>query len=373
MSEIPHIELTGTPHQRGVAYGDAAASRVRRSVEAYRSVFSALAGWDWDRVVDEAMRYEPAIEAFGPSYLEEMKGIAEGADLEYGDILAINTRTEVMFAAKARKATGRGECSAFGVLPSRSADGHLLIGQNWDWLVHCFDTVVILEVEQEDLPNYLTVVEAGLLAKTGMNSAGLGVVTNALVTTDDRGEPGIPYHVMLRALMDATTLSAALATLQAGNRSSSANYLIGHRDGVCLDVEAAPGDFSRIFLLQPDDGMLLHTNHFISPRFDGTDVSIWAMPDSPVRLQRLQSLVDGHAEPIDVQTVGAWLGDHVNYPAGVCCHPDTTLPETEQDATVVSAIMDVTEGRMWIADGHPCTAPFRVLEPRGALATTAAD
>ena len=46
-------------------------------------------------------------------------------------------------------------------------------------------------------------VEAGLLAKTGMNSSGLGLVTNALVTDDDTGDARLPYHVALRAILDA--------------------------------------------------------------------------------------------------------------------------------------------------------------------------
>jgi isopenicillin-N N-acyltransferase-like protein len=60
----------------------------------------------------------------------------------------------------------------------------------------------VLEVRQDEGPDFVTVVEAGLLAKTGMNAAGLGLVTNALVTDADVGEPGLPYHVLLRAHPD---------------------------------------------------------------------------------------------------------------------------------------------------------------------------
>lgn len=106
-------------------------------------------------------------------------------------------------------------------------------------------------------------VEAGLLAKTGMNAAGLGLVTNALVTDADVGAPGLPYHVLLRAILDYATVTEALAALQAGVRSSSANYLIAHATGAVLDVEAAPGDFTCLYPRFPDDGVLLHTNHFL--------------------------------------------------------------------------------------------------------------
>ena len=149
-------------------------------------------------------------------------------------------------------------------MPAPGQTGPAIIGQNWDWLLHAAQTLVVLEVRQDDGPDFVTVVEAGLLAKTGMNAAGLGLVTNALVTDADVGEPGLPYHVLLRAVLDCATVTEALEVLQAGPRSSSANYLIAHASGAALDIEAAPGDFTRLYPLFPEDGVLLHTNHFLA-------------------------------------------------------------------------------------------------------------
>jgi isopenicillin-N N-acyltransferase-like protein len=375
MQPFPHIRVSGGPRERGRQYGEQARDRVRRSIDAYDRVFEHYAGWRWADVRREAARYVESIRAFGPRYLEEIHGIAEGAAVGFEDVLGINVRTEVMFAAKARAAAsladgapGRPDaCSAFAVLPQASANGHTLIGQNWDWLLHSFETVVVLEAEQDDGPDFVTVVEAGLLAKTGMNSSGIGLVTNALVTDGDRGEPGVPYHLVLRGILDAENLSDAYATTQRGVRSSSANYLVASPDGVAVDIEAAPGDFSRLFLLFADDGVLLHTNHFVSPAFDAKDVSLWVMPDSPFRLERLRTSVSGRRPGLAIDDFRTLLGDHANYPSGVCCHPDTRMDEFDQGATVASVLMDLDERRMWVADGHPCTSPYRELDYRSFL------
>jgi isopenicillin-N N-acyltransferase like protein len=366
MTEYPHVHVEGAAEQRGRQYGEQARERVRRSVSAYRDVFAALAGWDWDTVRAEAARFEAPIAAFGPQYLAEMRGIADGAATDFGDVLAINVRTEVMFAAKARQAaastTVTAECSAFAVAPAPGRIGPTLVGQNWDWLPHTADTVVVLEARQDDGPDFVTVVEAGLLAKTGMNSSGLGLVTNALLTSEDLGQPGLPYHLLLRAIMDCQNVSDAISVLQAGFRSSSANYLLAHRDGIVIDVEACPGDFSRLYFLYPgDDGVILHTNHFLADRFAGRDVSVWAMPDSPVRLQRLQAGVRAARDP-SLTTFRALLSDHANYPSGVCCHPDVRMPHYDQGMTAASVLMDLDAQRMWISDGNPCTAPYRALD-----------
>jgi isopenicillin-N N-acyltransferase-like protein len=385
MGEYPHVRVTGSAEQRGRQYGQQARDRVHRSVIAYRDVFASMVGWDWPTVRKEAARFQTPIAAFRPSYVEEMCGIADGADIDFTDVLAINVRTEVMFAAKARQAVAAGqqsdkswpaECSSFAVAPAPGQPGTALLGQNWDWLPHSAETVVILEARQEDGPDFVTVVEAGLLAKTGMNAAGLGLVTNAMVTTDDLGEPGLPYHVMLRTIMDCESVSDAITSLQAGYRSSSANYLLAHKDGVAIDVEASPGDFSRLYFLYPDggypgsNGILLHTNHFLAHEFAGTDVSVWAMPDSPVRLQRLRAGVAATSES-SLATFRALLSDHANYPSGVCCHPDPKMAPADQGMTVTSVLMDLSAAMMWVSDGNPCTSPYRGLDYSGFLASAA--
>ncbi len=377
MNEFPHVKVSGGPAERGRQYGEQAKERVVRSVAAYAEVFEHYAGWDWATVRREAGRFEAPIADFRPGYLAEMRGIAEGAGLDLLDVLAINVRTEIMFAAQAREATGGGgspgrlpaECSAFAVAAPPGRPGPTVTGQNWDWLTHARDTVVVLEARQDDGPDFVTVVEAGLLAKAGLNSAGLGLVTNALVTADDTGMPGVPYHLMLRAILDSETVSDALTALQEGIRSSSANYLITHESGVAVNVEAAPGDFSRLYFVFPDpgNGVVLHTNHFVADRFDRLDVSVWAMPSSPVRLQRLLAGV-GAMPDRSLEAFRALLSDHADYPSAICCHPDPRQEPLDRGTTVTSVLMDLTARRMWLADGNPCTTAYRELDYSALLA-----
>src|SRR5215470_6529571 len=351
MGEYPHVRVAGAAEQRGRQYGEQARDRVHRSVSAYRDVFSSLAGWDWETVRRQAARYEAPIASFGQRYLTEMRGIAAAAG-----------------AGPAR--TGPAECSAFAVAPAPGCQGTTLIGQNWDWLPHTADTVVVLEVEQDDGPDYVTVVEAGLLAKTGMNSSGLGLVTNALVTADDAGQPGLPYHVLLRAILDCENVSDAIASLQSGFRSSSANYLLAQRGGAAVDVEGSPGDFSGLYYLYPDaEGVIVHANHFLADRFAGQDVSVWAMPDSPVRLQRLRAGVRA-APDRSLAAFRSLLADHANYPSGVCCHPNPRMNPVDQGMTAASVLMDLDARMMWVSDGNPCTAPYRRLDYSSFLAKT---
>ncbi|GGO79045.1 C45 family autoproteolytic acyltransferase/hydolase [Nonomuraea cavernae] len=368
----PRIRVSGGPYERGRLYGDAARDRVHRGRAGYEAAFARAAGWSWEQAVEAAAPLEAAIAAVFPAYVEEMRGIADGAQLAFADVLTMNARTEVMWAATARQAASMRaaharECSSFALLPGRTADRHTMVGQNWDWLVHSFETVVVLEVEQDDAPNYVTVVEAGLLAKTSMNSSGLAIATNALVTSADRGAPGLPYHVVLRALADCHTLTDAVNVVQRHWRSSSANYLLAHQDGTAINLETAPGDHSQVYPLLPVGGGLVHTNHFLAPLREVTDVSLYAMADSLVRLQRVQAAIAETGRPATVDSLREALSDHADHPYSVCCHPDVRAAPDERSATVMSVIMDLDERTIWLSDGNPCRHPHRPLTFDGLL------
>ena len=358
---LHRIRIEGNALERGEQYGEQARELIGRCIEIYGEAFGHYAGWDWEQVREHAGRFREPILAFDREYLDEIEGIARGAGLEFADVLAINVRTEVMFAAMARDATEvpriPPECSSIAVAPSRTRGGRLLTAQNWDWLVGAAETLVLLEVSQPERPDYVTLVEAGLLAKAGMNSAGIALTTNALVCDRDTGSPGVPYHVLLRAILDSETASDALATLARAPRASSANYIVA-QDSVVLAFEAAPGDLGQIFVGYPDDDVVLHTNHFIHARATVSDVATQVMPDSPFRLTRLRQLVAGRSgfDPESLQTV---LSDHDTFPLGVCCHPDPRVKNGPAYRTVMTVVFEPATKTMWIADGNPCEAPLQ--------------
>src|SRR5262249_4191341 len=154
------------------------------------------------------------------------------------------------------------------------------------------DTVVILEAEPDDAPAYVTVVEAGLLSKFGVNEHGLGVMTNALACKEDKGDPGVPYHVMLRSLLECASVDEGVERLTTTPRASSANYLLADVGGAAVDVEARPGDETKVHRIDPDArGVVLHTNHFCSPDFDSTDYATLVASTTDNRLERITDVV----------------------------------------------------------------------------------
>ncbi|HSH33422.1 MAG TPA: C45 family peptidase, partial [Actinomycetota bacterium] len=236
----PIVVATGGPRERGRAYGQAARERVHGSIELYRAIFRHYTGLTWDQVRGRAGAFVEPIDALDVQLLPEVEGIAEGASVDAEDVLALNVRTEVMYGLGAPGAAAA-ECTALGLAASRSAAGHVVVAENWDWKPRARDTCVLLVMDPPDRPGFATLVEAGLLAKSGMNEAGVGQVVNALVSSRDRGQAGAPFHAILRRTLTSRSLDEAVDAVRRPERASSANYLLGSAKDGLADVEAAPG------------------------------------------------------------------------------------------------------------------------------------
>jgi isopenicillin-N N-acyltransferase-like protein len=325
----------------------------------YERLFAYFAGWSWTEAAEHARLYEPAIGNLFPHLLEEMAGLAHGAGVSYGDILALNARTEVRNAALARAAQ---ECTAFVALPEATQGGRSLIGQNWDWYPDTLETLVVLEAEVAGGPSFVTVVEAGLLAKCGFNGAGLGLATNALVTDLDSGQAGLPYHVLLRAILDCERVEQAQALLVEGPRASAANYLVAQAAGPAIDVEAGPGGPGQALLAYPTRGMYSHTNHYRSPALPFNDVNLARGTGTCLRADRMDELLAQMAGRVTVEGLQRALADHQDRPDSICCHPDYSLPFAEQFVSAASVIMELETRTLWLADGSPCERSYRKLD-----------
>ena len=83
----------------------------------------------------------PFIRSYSPELLDELEGIAQGADVEFADLLTLNSRSEAMTLVR-RPPSDKEEldgCSSVAVLPDASAKwtydpgaelGHLHMGRN---------------------------------------------------------------------------------------------------------------------------------------------------------------------------------------------------------------------------------------------------
>ncbi|MDR1827635.1 MAG: C45 family peptidase [Methylobacteriaceae bacterium] len=340
---FPYIRIEGSPHERGIAYGRQAAERIGVGLALYRELFQAYAGMTWEEAVKRAGLFEASIEAYLPETLEEMRGIAEGAGVSYGDILALNCRSELMFAL----ADG---CTSVVIPPDSTRDGKTYIAQTWDWLKPAHGAGIILEVRQDPLPALLMVCEAGMVGGKGVNSAGLGCGLNALGI--GRGQVGVPLHVLYRGIMNSAKISDAIETVAKAPRAGCGNFSMGSAEGVVLHLEFTPENFD---VLMPDAGSMAHANAYLSPLFIAEDKLKISFPCSYPRRFRAQKLVNRlegeFTGKLICETV---LSDHVNFPDSICSHEDPRDERWSRFCTVYGIVMDLAGRTLLVSAANPC-------------------
>lgn len=354
MDEIelfPLIELSGGPRERGRQYGQQARERIRGSVKLYGGQLGAMALGERE-VRGLVEGFLPRIEEFDALYVEEMRGIAEGAGLDLTEVALINARTEILRLGK-RQAEARSPdkdpdgCTGAILLPEATAHGRLLHGQNWDWRRECADTGVVLRIRREDGPDILTFTEAGGLARCGMNSAGVAVTANYLSCDRDYSQIGVPLALIRRKILETEHVALALRTVYCTPKSASNNLMVSHAGGFGLNIECVPDES---FLIYPHNGLLVHANHFQSAVALGKlrDTGVNTTPDSLYRDFRVRQLLEVNRGRLTIEDLREAFFDDFASPWSVCRPPRQTV-ESNLSATVAMILMDPALGHMEIA------------------------
>jgi isopenicillin-N N-acyltransferase like protein len=355
----PVIAVSGGPRERGRAYGERARDRIHGSLLLYERVFRHYTGLRWPAVRDRAGAFADPIDAYDVRLLPEIEGIAAGAGVDAEDILALNVRTEVMFGM------GSSECTAL-CAPTVGEDGHVLLAQNWDWKPGARQTCVLLVAAPHDGPAFVTLVEAGLLAKCGMNGSGIGLTANALTSTLDLGAPGVPFHAVLRKVLSSTSFDDAIDAVTTPIRASSGSYLVACRDGRAAGLEAAPGGPETIH--RTDGTRLAHANHFLGSR-DGLH-DLERVDDTSTSIAR-QAAADGWVAGPGERTIDEVFEVLRDHSAPICQHADGTAAPEAAYETIAAVAMDLSAASLWVTEGPPCTAAAERSE-LGSLVALAA-
>ncbi|RSN00282.1 hypothetical protein DMB42_40905 [Nonomuraea sp. WAC 01424] len=349
--DTPLIAVEGTYEEMGAEVGHRTADLVARSVETYLRRFrdkSGLSPADVRRwgltFLDVARSYDSGIAAM-------LEGLAAGAGQPVEHIAALNARTALL------DGTGYDEgCTSVAVLPKYTRDGHTLLAQNWDWHPEQGAVTFLLATRDTEGFAVLTLAEAGMLAKSGLNSAGLGVCANRLQSDRDRAGAGVPYHFLLRGVLQSERMSRAHRKVLDVPRVSSGNLLIADAGGEAIDLEVAPDVFGALL---PRDGLLTHSNHF-QAELPLEDRKAASSGLTLLRHERVRHLLEDTAadRAIGLEHVVAALRDHYSFPDGVCRHLDPDATPAEECHTVYSVVMDLDARELAIAGAPPCARPF---------------
>lgn len=350
---LPLVRLEGAPYAQGLAHGAALREPIAQNLELYFARFERELKLPRAETLGRAERYAAALAAQSPAYHDGMRGIADGSGQSLAAIAALNVRYELFYDAFVEKPLADG-CTAFALLPEATTDGHLLLGENWDWIAGVRGAV--LATTEPDGLRTLAFTEAGIFGgKIGLNSAGIGLAINGLTSQDDDwARLRRPFHLRCYEILRRRNLDAAVAVVTAEERSCSANFLLAQAPDQVVNLETGPAAIGASGCV---GGCIVHANHFVEPERIGLrERNVENNPHSRRRQARLEQLLA--ARPLTMPQLQDALRDHQGHPYSVCFHIDPVEPPEEHYETVTSVIMDLHAGTLSLTDGPPCQGEY---------------
>jgi len=257
------VEIGGAPYERGLACGRALKPRIEAHMAAWQGWLSRVTGLDAVAYIRSMIRdtdYATAIQRHAPDLLEEVRGVADGAQADRELIYALQLMDEEWFhrlrVGLARRTPSK--CSGFAVV---TPSGPTWIGQNMDLGDYTDGHQVVLQIAPDrSNPGALVFTTAGVIALMGVNDAGLGVCVNSLPQLPSAPH-GVPVAFVIRRLLQARSVAEAAELVLAMPHATNQHYVIAQA-GALRSFETSAAGVTEYH--PPDPTRVLHTNHPLS-------------------------------------------------------------------------------------------------------------
>jgi isopenicillin-N N-acyltransferase-like protein len=321
-------------------------------------------GVPWEEMLRQSQQYLAHSRAVYPQYVEEVEGVAEGADLPLEDLfLGLCEELWEPAAWKGHPPTGawsgldaarkpRG-CTDFAARGRAVVDGSTLLAHTNDLQPETEQDLILLKVQAGDEPEFLGISAGGLGYSAGFNAAGISLTGNQVSCNDIR--PGVPRLLVVRAILAARRLEEAMDACLLPQRASSYNNVIADAHGEVYSMEGSATACAPIYI---EEDILAHANHYVSPAMTHYEADPSDIGGSVIRHNRAMRLLRDNYGQLSPELFQGLLSDHQNYPGSICKHGLETV-------TVFSLIINLDERKAWIGRGRPCKTTYveHVLQP----------
>ena len=319
MARLRRLSIKGSPRELGRQYGQAFATDIRRNVLAI----------DPDQILAERgrlIRHALALtEKYFPQYIEEIRGIAEGAEMTFLNVFVYNC-PEI-------RGQFRG-CSSIAV--KNNTDLALAHNEDGDQ-AHSLNDIALIEFKT-DQANVTALTYLGELPGNafGWNNHGLFFTINDLLPAKIKLNQ-VPRHFVARAVSECQSVGEAVRLLESAYDASGFHYFIGSTvDKQIVSVETAIDNVNVV----PVSELAFHTNHYIHANFKTRKSH--SGKSSRLRLKRLKQLLK---PPVEIKNLKRILGDRKNAPW--CIYPG----DNDANRTLAAVIINLNPPQVKVYAG----------------------
>jgi isopenicillin-N N-acyltransferase-like protein len=339
---ITEITLAGTPYEIGYRHGQLLGESIRAFIADDCAQINRLRSKPIAKsLLNETIaQYKQCIENYLPELTEELKGLAHGAGITINEAFMLQIRREILGTGGF---TLMGDCTS---IACRQNDV-VTVAQTIDLNGDMTDLGNVFRIKATATsPEILMYSFSGLLGYMGMNSYGLSVAINLVIS--DNWKVGIPPYLLVRKFLSCQTIEACLEEIKKIPLASSRSFTLSDNKRQVI-VELTPTDYRVL-----EDTLLLHTNHYIHPDFKTKDsMNIFSKNSSVKRLELIRKKINEGG--CTIENIQSLFADHTLYPTGVCAHNESNIKLNE---TVAAVIMLPLQGKFLALKGKACQQQY---------------
>lgn len=371
------VHLCGSPFEMGYQHGNLLSEEIQRGVvPIFADPVSGIQslknkpGWLKNLILKflEIKLYRPIERNTPREYLEEIKGIADGAGLPYKTVFIANFLSDLNMSmlsgqikSKSRFLENSGGCTSFAVSGAGTEDGELVFGRNTDYVGQgrWSENQTLFHFKPARGFQYVKVSTAGMLkCNSCMNEKGI-VVGGHFMGYKEARPHGHSFTILENEIMrKADSLDDAIDIVRKSSRGGSFGLLIADgKTGEAVALEASP---KNLGVRKMDNHHLAVTNFALTDELKQEDLlPVYNIMTRNVigRYQRITRLIKEHMGTIDVGKAASFLGDRLD-----------AISETERgtgatigfESNVTSVVFKPGTRQLWVATGSEpaCDNPY---------------
>lgn len=251
------LVLEGAPYNRGLNHGKMLKKEIHTLVEKWKADINKTHKMDADRFIAEFVRatdFISAIKKHTPDLLEEVKGIADGAGIDFNTMYAFQLVDEVWVIGEE---IARNRCTSFGVRKTEKNPTYNAQNLDIPLFYHGYQTLLHIKDPERKLESFVFTFP-GFIGANGLNNRPVSVNVNAIMQLEHSSD-GLPVAFIVRGVLEKETYADAVKFLHTIKHAAGQNYIIGDVENM-NSFECSENKVTK-FIPFEGANFTYHTNH----------------------------------------------------------------------------------------------------------------
>jgi isopenicillin-N N-acyltransferase-like protein len=348
----------------GKQHGSQIASLVRAAVNQAGSIITGSHQMSDAKLQGLVDYHKEITKNLRPEQFEELRGVAEGAGVDYARLLELFLARELPYGFHDMPQSAScvaEECTAWAAAGEATKEPEPLLAQNRDCLYDSGEYRIVIIAQPYGKQSFVATGRVGSNDGYGVNKEGLAIMAPAVRPSDsitaanNHQPPGIQSYTLARMILETceTVREAVDLVRHTPPGYMGLNWLIIDRDNHIAKVERSYG---RVNVTLPEasdsaNKVIAATNHYSSKEMMSLNTSIGG--STRKRYDRISTLLTMKAGKLDFDAFLELARDHHNGPGelSICNHG-------QEYGTNLSMIAQPMVPRLSVLRGSPCLNDF---------------